>query len=126
MKTRYQDTQLQSTKDGSLVRELMHPNINGNCHQSLAEAVIPVRSTTLLHKHLDTEEIYHIIAGRGLMTLGDETFEVTVGDTICIAPGTPHKIQNTGTISIKLLCCCAPPYSHDNTEVVRESASDGA
>ena len=36
------------TKDGSVVRELMHPAIHGNHQQSLAEALVPAGSTTRL------------------------------------------------------------------------------
>jgi mannose-6-phosphate isomerase-like protein (cupin superfamily) len=52
------------------------------------------------------------------MTLGDETFDVKVGDTVCIPPGTPHQLNNTGDIALKLLCCCSPAYSDDDTELL--------
>lgn len=48
--TRYTDTEAFVTKDGSLVRELMHPNVHGNSNVSVAEAKIGVGKTTLLHK----------------------------------------------------------------------------
>lgn len=56
------------TKDGSEIRELMHPSFQGNKLQSLAEATVPVGTKTLLHKHAVTEELYHITRGSGLMT----------------------------------------------------------
>ena len=118
IKSEYNTIKPYTTKDGSLIRELMHPDVHGNKKQSVAEALIPAGSTTLLHKHCRSEEIYHITAGKGVMTLGDEKLEVTAGDTVCIPLGVPHKIQNTGTLSLKLLCCCSPPYSHDDTKVV--------
>ena len=103
------------TKDGSEIRELMHPDHHGNAKQSLAEAVVHPGQQTLLHKHLRTEELYHITAGRGLMLLGDQRFEVAAGDTVCIAPGTPHCICNIGAEPLRILCCCSPAYSHDDT-----------
>lgn len=118
MKTEYGKIQPYTSKDGSIIRELMHPIAHGNTEQSLAEAIVPVGSSTLLHRHLQTEEIYHITEGSGLMILGDDKFEVTVGDSICIPPGTSHQIRNTGTVNLKILCCCAPPYSHDDTELL--------
>jgi mannose-6-phosphate isomerase-like protein (cupin superfamily) len=107
-----------TTKDGSIIRELMHPSVHGNQNQSLAEAVVPVGTTTQLHRHLKSEEIYHIAAGEGRMTLGQEAFTVRTGDTICIPPGTPHNIANTGGADLRILCCCAPAYSHDDTELL--------
>jgi len=106
------------TKDGSEIRELMHPDVHGNKNQSLAEATVPVGGKTLRHKHAITEELYHITRGHGLMTLGEEQFEVFAGDTICIPPGTEHCIENLGTEPLVLLCCCSPAYAHDDTELV--------
>ena len=84
IKSEYNKIQPYSTKDGSQIKELMHPNVHGNQRQSLAEACILIGSGTLLHKHNNSEELYHIKSGKGLMTLGDERFEVTEGHTICI------------------------------------------
>ncbi|MGD8549757.1 MAG: cupin domain-containing protein, partial [Desulfobacterales bacterium] len=91
IKSEYNKIQAYSTKDGSQIKELMHPEIHGNQSQSLAEACIPIGSTTLLHTHNKSEELYHIKSGKGLMTLGQEKFEVTTGDTICIPPGVTHR-----------------------------------
>ena len=106
-------------------QELMHPKVHGNKRQSFAEACIPIGSTTLLHKHKTSEELYHIKSGKGLMTLGDETFEVKKGDTIYIPVGIQHRIQNTGKGILKILCCCSPPYSDNDTKLLVEQKSKG-
>lgn len=106
------------TKDGSEIRELMHPDVQGNHKQSLAEATIPAGTRTLLHRHFVTEEIYHVTAGEGLMTLDATLFKVQVGDTICIPPGKTHRIEAAKTGSLVLLCCCSPAYSHADTEIL--------
>lgn len=118
VKTRIADIDPFKTADGSTIRELMHPIHHGNQNQSLAEATIAVGSTTLLHKHFITEELYHITQGTGEMTLDGTCFTVSVGDTICIKPGSTHKIRNMGNIDLKLLCCCSPQYSHTDTEII--------
>ncbi len=118
MKTAYGAVAAYVTKDGSTIRELMHPSQHGNQNQSFAEAIVEPCAQTVLHRHRLTEEIYHITAGAGLMTLGDRQFAVSVGDTVCIAPGTPHCISNTGAVQLKILCACAPAYAHDDTELL--------
>ena len=118
MKSSYRDVTAYVTKDGSTIRELMHPSVHGNRQQSFAEAVVEAGARTALHRHRLTEEIYHISAGEGMMTLGDAQFAVREGDTICIAPGTPHCIANTGAAPLKILCACAPAYAHDDTELL--------
>ena len=122
MKTSYSAISAYQTMDGSEIRELMHPDKHGNAKQSLAEATVHPGQETLLHKHLRTEELYHITAGRGLMTLGEQPFEVNVGDTVCIPPGTPHCIANTGAEPLRVLCCCSPAYSHEDTVLLTSAA----
>ncbi len=110
------------TKDGSQIRELMHPAMHGNRAQSLAEATVPAGRRTLLHRHALSEELYHVSSGRGLMTLGEARFEVGAGDTVHIAPGTPHCIEALGAEPLVILCCCAPPYAHEDTELLEDEA----
>ena len=118
MKTRYEEIEAYITRDGSEIRELMHPSMQGNRNQSFAEATVQPGCTTQLHRHPVTEEIYHITQGAGVMTLGEERFEVRTGDTICIPPGTAHCIENTGAVALRIICACAPAYSHDDTELL--------
>ncbi|HHI93744.1 MAG TPA: cupin domain-containing protein [Gammaproteobacteria bacterium] len=118
MKTEYQSIAAFITKDGSLVRELMHPATHKNAKQSLAQAIIPMGVRTYLHRHVHSEELYHVTAGQGRMTLADEVFDVSAGDTLCINPGVAHCIENTGNADLVILCCCAPAYSHDDTELL--------
>ena len=53
------------------------------------------------------------------MVLEDDRFEVVTGDTICIPAGVQHKIMNSGKMPLKILCCCSPPYSHDDTKLIK-------
>jgi mannose-6-phosphate isomerase-like protein (cupin superfamily) len=121
MKTTYAETVAYITRDGSEIRELMHPAQHGNRAQSLAEATVEPGARTTLHRHALTEELYHITAGRGIMTLGDTHFAVAVGDTVLIPPGTLHQIEATGAEPLRILCCCCPPYSHDDTELLEDA-----
>ncbi len=120
IKTAYREMVPYLTKDGSEIRELMHPAVHGNRCQSLAEAIVPPGGVTRLHRHRASEELYWFFEGEGVMTLGNESFAVTAGDTVCIPPGTPHRVCNTGKDELKMLCCCAPAYSHDDTELLDE------
>ena len=118
IKTTYDKIQSYITKDGSIIRELMHPDVHGNKTQSLAEAIVPVHGMTFLHMHGQSEEIYHITQGHGLLLLGGERCEVTVGDTVCIPPHVPHQIQNVGKVPLRILCCSSPAYSHNDTDLL--------
>lgn len=115
MKIGYAEVLAYITKDGSVIRELMHPKNSTLGTQSLAEARIPANGTTLLHRHELTEEIYHVTQGCGEMTFAEKCFAIKVGDTIRIPPGTAHRLKNTGTEELVVLCCCSPAYSHADT-----------
>lgn len=107
-----------TTKDGSEIRELMHPGVHGNRHQSLAEARVPPGGRTHLHQHRVSEEIYHFTQGKGWMTLGERRFAIAAGDTVCIQPGVTHGLENPGPDELIVLCSCSPAYSHEDTLLV--------
>jgi len=103
------------TKDGSEIRELLAHRNSAIRHQSLAEARLPAGASTQEHFHPLAEEIYYLTHGTGRMRIEGETREVKAGDAIAIPPGQRHKLWNTGRETLRLLCCCAPAYEHDDT-----------
>lgn len=112
---RLEDREQFVTADGSLIRELVGiPSGNGQ-QQSIAEATVPPGRETVEHYHRTTEEVYLFTSGEGRMRLGDQEGEVRAGDTVVIAPGVRHKLWNTGSQPLVLLCCCAPPYRDSDT-----------
>ena len=110
------------TKDGSEIRELLAHRNSVIRKQSLAEARIQPGGSTQEHFHRVTEEIYFIMEGEGRMRIEGETRAVEPGDAIAIPPGLKHKIWNTGPKVLRLLCCCAPAYEHDDTVITEEPA----
>ncbi len=114
----YKNINAYITQDNSEIRELMHPDTQGNKLQSLAEAIVKPGEKTLLHRHIKSEELYFIMQGKGCLQLEQVIIPVAPGDTICIPPGSAHRIENTGDIELKILCCCSPAYSHEDTELL--------
>jgi len=106
-----------TTKDGSEIRELLAHRNSAIRNQSLAEARLPVGASTQEHYHPKAEEIYYITHGIGRMRIEAELRNVKPGDAIAIPPGKKHKLWNTGTEVLRLLCCCAPAYEHDDTVI---------
>jgi quercetin dioxygenase-like cupin family protein len=57
---------------------------------------------------------------RGFVTLDGSTIGEVAGAVSLpaqnqIPPGAVHKLVNTGSEPLRLLCCCAPAYSDDDT-----------
>ena len=115
VRTRYQEIPAYRTRDGSEIRELMHPDVHGNANQSLAEAQVMPGESTVKHCHRRSEELYHVTHGTGWMTLGEARFAISPGDTVLISPGIAHCVEATGTEPLRILCCCSPAYRHDDT-----------
>ncbi len=109
-----------TTKDGSEIRELLAYRNSSIQKQSLAEARLPPGASTTPHFHKITEEIYYILSGQARMQIGEEARDVQPGDAIAIPPGEMHTITNTGEDTLVFLCCCAPPYEHDDTVLMPE------
>ena len=108
------------TKDGSEIRELLAHRNSVIRNQSLAEARLQPGGSTQEHYHVLTEEIYYITHGTGQIRIGDEMRDVRAGDAIAIPPGSRHKLWNTGTAPLRLLCCCAPAYEHRDTIITEK------
>ena len=101
------------TKDGSQIRSILDRTNAPVEKQSLAEATVQAAGATQRHYHRLSEEIYFILEGSGRMEIDGETHEVKPGDAILIPPGAWHTI--TAHAPLRFLCCCAPPYAHEDT-----------
>ncbi len=111
----WSDAEEYVTKDGSKVRELIHPRHTGESRLSVAVARIAGGQSTRRHLHVKSEEVYYILRGSGVVHVGGERREVGAGDAVLIPPGTPHSAVNTGREELVILCACSPPYSHEDT-----------
>jgi mannose-6-phosphate isomerase-like protein (cupin superfamily) len=102
-----------TTKDGSTIRSILDRTTAPVAHQSLAEARVAAGGATERHYHKLSEEFYFILEGCGEMELDGERRLVGPGDAILIPPGAWHRIA--ATEPLRFLCCCAPPYDHEDT-----------
>ena len=119
--SRLEERQPFITVDGSSIRELAGVPTGNAVNQSLAEATVEPGGATTEHFHRTSEEIYLFTRGVGRMRLGTDEGDVRAGDAVVIPPGTRHKLFNTGSEPLVLLCCCAPAYSHEDTVLTEEA-----
>jgi mannose-6-phosphate isomerase-like protein (cupin superfamily) len=102
-----------TTADGSTIRSILDLTNAPVENQSLAEARVPAGGATARHYHKLSEELYFILEGNGTMEIDGNARPVKVGDAILIPPGAWHQI--TADRELVFLCCCAPPYAHEDT-----------
>ncbi len=64
------------------------------------------------HYHRTTAEVYYILDGTGTMELDGETFAVSPGAVITIAPGTRHRLTSPG--GIRTIVFGVPAFDPDD------------
>jgi mannose-6-phosphate isomerase-like protein (cupin superfamily) len=102
-----------TTRDGSTIRSVLDRTNAPVQNQSLAEATLPAGGSTERHYHKLAEEFYFLLEGSGVIEVDGARAEVTAGDAILIPSGAWHQIS--AREPLRFLCCCAPPYSHEDT-----------
>jgi len=55
------------------------------------------------HGH-DWEHVNYVIAGRGMLTIGSEVYELKEGDFALVPPGVEHQFQNQGDEDFEFIC----------------------
>ena len=103
-----------NTPHGSGIRPLIDRTTSAITQCSLAEEILPPGCAVTPHHHREIEEIYYLVSGRGLMTVGDETREVSAGDAIYVPRDHRHSLSNTGSEPIRLILVCGPAFFYED------------
>ena len=94
---------------------LLDAELGGTANQSLAEAWLEPGQATQRHYHARSEELYVLLDGSAEMEVDGDRRAVGPGDAILIPPGAWHQIRAGDGEPVRFLCCCAPPYAHEDT-----------
>jgi mannose-6-phosphate isomerase-like protein (cupin superfamily) len=115
------DSKILNTPHGSEIRPLIDRTTSPITQCSLAEETLPPGKTVTPHTHEVLEEIYYILSGSGVMTIGNESRAVSGGDAIYIPVNHTHSLTNTDSKEMKILLVCGPAfYFEDHRIVVKE------
>lgn len=103
--------------DGTLLRELLHPDKQPIAlRYSLAHAIVPGGQTSTPHS-LTTSEVYYILSGEGEMHIDQEAQRVEPGDAVYIPPNARQYIRNTGTEPLVFICMVDPAWRQEDETV---------
>lgn len=78
-------------------------------------AVLQPGGEQRIHSHRP-EQVYFILEGSGLMTVGDETQRVGPGDCVFIPSAQPHGLKNDGRVTLRYFSAAAPGYPAGHLE----------
>lgn len=109
-----------ASPSGEVIHELIGEKAGDISGHSVAQITLPPGKSAQKHYHPVAEESYYILAGRGRVTIDDETREITAGDTIYIPPKAVHTIKNhtAGQENLIFLAVCIPAWTPDNSVYV--------
>lgn len=96
---------------------LASPRTSGAEHLTTTLAVIEAGGEQRVHSHRP-EQVYFILEGSGLMTVGDEVQRVGPGDCIFIPSGQPHGLKNDCDVTLRYFSAAASAYPAGNLEKV--------
>ena len=79
-------------------------------HVQLVVMSIPPGGEIPQEVHTENDQFIRIESGNGILTLGDETHELSPGVGLVIEAGVKHHIQNTDDVELKLYTLYSPPH----------------
>jgi mannose-6-phosphate isomerase-like protein (cupin superfamily) len=94
---------------------LASPRTTGAEHITTTLAMIQQGGEQRIHSHRP-EQVYFILEGRGLMTVGTETQRVGPGDCVFIPSGQHHGLKNDSEVTLRYFSAAAPEYPPGHLE----------
>ena len=94
---------------------LASPQTSSAEHLTTTLAVIHPGGEQRIHSH-PPEQVYFILEGSGLMTVGDETKRGGTGDCVFIPSGQPHGLKNDGATTMRYFSAAASAYPPGHLE----------
>jgi len=111
---RIEDCSEYTAPDLAVAQEFMSPRVSGLGNLSIARIRIPPGVTVKKHYHLESEEVYQIISGSGIMLLDDEQKSIEPGEAVAIKTGQWHSIRNESSAPLVMIVTCAPPWKPED------------
>lgn len=110
MFTQTLDESPRERRGGQVSYLLLAPGQFGSKNLSITWVEGALDSEQEAHSHAGREQVYVIVAGSGLMRVGDEEDEVQAGTVILVPPGTRHSIRNLGPEPLVYVSATSPPF----------------
>ena len=100
------------------------PIENGLDLQDTAKNLAVIYDTTLApgeniqsHYHTDFEELYYVLSGYGIMTIGEEKQEISRGDVVYIPANAPHTLLNTAEVPLRFITVTVKAAQDENRKL---------
>ena len=106
-------------EDGTTSYLLVSPWTGGSTQLTTSVVEMEPGGAQRAHRH-EPEQIYYFISGTGLMSVEDETWEVTEGDCVLVPANATHSIRNdsSSTATLRYFGAAAPAFSDEQLAVL--------
>lgn len=78
----------------------------------LSQTILHPQKSTRGHSHPGQEEIYCFISGSGTMEVGEDVYQVKLGDIILVPDGAFHRVHNTSHQDLIFNCVFEGDRNH--------------
>lgn len=93
---------------GALSKLLVHPETTGSRHVDHRISTYAPKGYVAPHTHKIQEQVYHVLAGEGLMEIDGKRRVVREHDVVFIPPGIEHALYNTGLAPLTFIVVTTP------------------
>lgn len=93
---------------GALSKELAGPATTGSERLDFRISRYAPMAYVQEHVHQVQEQVYYVLEGEGVLTLGDERHLMRASDYVYVPPGVRHSFHNTGTSGLVFLVITTP------------------
>lgn len=76
--------------------------------------LIWIKKGVSMHKHNEHTEGIYVVDGTGLMTVGDQSFEIKKDDFFVIPKATFHALEVTSSIPVKVISVQMPRFNKED------------
>lgn len=95
---------------GALSKMLAGPDNTGSALIDFRISRYAPNAYVAEHAHKVQEQIYYVLEGEGVLTVGEERHLMRPHDYVYLPPGVPHSFTNTGTAGLVFFVVTTPAH----------------
>ncbi|MCH6258599.1 cupin domain-containing protein [Puniceicoccaceae bacterium K14] len=103
-----------TAEDNAVAKEFISPSACKLKNLSIAHITIPAGVKIKKHYHVESEEVYQVISGEGIMHINGKESLLRSGQAIAIEIGQWHTIDNQSDKPLEMIVTCSPPWSFED------------
>ena len=80
---------------------------------SVIQERMPPGAGEVRHYHQHARQLFYVLSGELLIELDERKFRLSIGDSLEVSPGAPHRVRNDARVDAAFLVVSAPTTQGD-------------